>query len=262
MPRTLCPTATPRYRRLFAVPEMDQPAGFFLLENLLIARAASMFPTNGAGPDEDVNVYLAHLLGKFLNGKHNSQVRFGSEVLFNPPAASLSRRAQAAYYQSNADHRLLYLGLFGWGDGLRRRNRLATMTGAETHTRDLLIGKTCYSAAAQLLRGRRQDNPALVAVWTKLAANFEDYVHVLGALATRQLGLGAQLGHNDLARLLPTAETADEIAVQTLLSAPPPDNAHDALLDLWLAHQKNPDPMTAARIRAMANRLGVELQLD
>ncbi len=261
MSRTLCPTTTPRFRRLFSAPGLDQPVGYFLLENLLTARAGSMFPTNGAGPDEDVNVYLAHLLGRFLTGNHDPQVLFGSGALFNPPTAT-SPRKQADYYRANADHRLLYLGLFGRGDGLRRRPELASMTAVERQARDLSAGATCYEVAANLLRGRPSGNPALVAIWEKLAVNFEDYVHVLGALATRQFGLGAQLDDNDLARLLPPDTSADNRAVASLLAEPPPAAAHDTLLDLWLAHRKNPDPVTATRIRDMADRLGVQLKLD
>ncbi len=261
MTRTLCPTATPRYRELFAGPKPAQPLGFYLLENLLTARAGSMFPTNGMGPDEDVNVYLAHLLSRFLRGDHDPRVQFGSGALFSPPDQTVPRSERAAYYQVNADHRLLYLGLCDRGDGIRRRNKLFGMSNVETRARDLAAGRACYEAAANLTRNRGCGNPGLVAVWDQIAAHFDQYVHVLSALATRQLGLGAQISVDDLTRLLPPDTTAATRSVAKLLDAPPPPEALDALLDLWLAHQKNPDPTTASRIRDMADRLGVELKL-
>jgi hypothetical protein len=39
----------------------------------------------------------------------------------------------------------------------------------------------------------------------KLEENYEEYVHVLGVLAVRRLGLGARLSDSDLAGLLAEA---------------------------------------------------------
>lgn len=262
MNRTPCPTNTPRFRTLFQAVGPDQPLGFFLLESLLTARSGSSFPTNGAGPDEPVNVYLAHLLSSFLRGDQDARIQFGSGALFTPPPTGANRRERAAYYRVNADHRLLHLGLFARGDAVRRRNVLYRQTAAETRRRDLAAGQACYEAAANLLRGRPGADPAFVAVLDLLAAHFTDYVHVLGALATRQLGLGARLDNDDLARLLPPDPAADQAAVAHLLATPPPPEALDTLLDLWLENQRNPDPGVTARLRDMADRLGVDLKRD
>lgn len=262
MTRHLCATTTPRYRELSAATGPDLPLEFYLLENLLTARAGSCFPTNGAGPDEDVNVYLAHLLSKFVGGDHDPRILSASGPVFAPPAKTATRRDRVEHYRRNADHRLLHLGLFGRGDALRRRQALHRMSAADTRTRDAAAGQACYEAAANLARGRCGADAALVSVWMKLAAHFDEYVHVLGALATRHLGWGAQITDTDLARLLPPDSSAATRAVADLLAAPPPPESLDALLDLWSAHNKNPSPAAAARIRDMANRLGVELILD
>ena len=110
MAHTLCPTATPRYHELFAARQLSQPLDYFLLEKLLTARADSMFPTNGAGPDEDVNVYLAHILSRFLAGDSDNRVESGSTALFNPPNKNDSNRSRSEYYRANGDHRLLQIG--------------------------------------------------------------------------------------------------------------------------------------------------------
>ncbi|MCB1183636.1 hypothetical protein KDM41_09380 [bacterium] len=262
MPRTLCPTPTPRCRTLDTAPGPDRPFGYHLCESLLEARRGSMFPTNGAGPDEDVNVYLAALLARFLAGDHDPRVAWGAGPLLAPPPKTWSRRERAAWYRANADHRLLHLGLCDRGDGLRRRPVLAACTAAENRSRDLAAGAACYEVAANLLRGRGLENRAAVAVLDKLAARFDDYVHVLAATETRRLGLGARLDAADLDRLVPAAATADAAAVADLLQAPPPPAALDALLDLWGQHRENPGPGTASRLRDMATRLGVRLDLD
>jgi hypothetical protein len=233
----------------------------FLMENLLTARRDSMFPTNGAGFDEDVNVYLAGLLSRFLRAGLPDGVTSGAGPLLNMPPPSDGRRRGAAVYRANADHRLLHLGLFARGDGQRRQAVWNGMSAVETRDRDLSAGQTCYLAAADLLRGRLPEVAGLVAVWDKIALHFDDYVHVLGVLATRRLGLGARLGEADLSRLLPPASAETAQAVDTLLAEAPPPVAIDTLLDLWLAHAKNPEPHAKARIRDLAAWLGVRLPL-
>lgn len=267
MPPPRFATATPRCRALYAPHRDDQPLGFQLFEALLEARSGSMFPTNGAGPDEDVNVYLAHLLGRFLFGNHDSRVVFGAGALFHPPERSVSRRSRADWYRANGDHRLLHLGLFGRGDGLRRRAELFACLEGETRARDLVGGRVCYEVASNLLRGRGLVDAAAVAVLDKLATHFDDYVHVLTALATRHFGLGAHLDDIALAHLAPVptpteAAAADAATVECLLTAPPPPDAMDDLLDLWSSHRSHPTPATASRLRNMADQLGVRLLMD
>ena len=59
--------------------------------------------------------------------------------------------------------------------------------------------------AADLLEGRPGALASLAPVLRQLESHFEDYVHVLGVLATRRLGLGAVLSDADLAGLLDLA---------------------------------------------------------
>jgi len=205
MPKALCKIDFPQYRGLFPDWSGPRPWRFFLMEQLLEARKESMFPTNGAGPDEDVNVYLSNLLAGFLTGHHDTRVQWGADPVLLPPAKNLDRRARADWYRINADHRLLYLGLMDRGDGLRRRPVHLGMNLEETRNRDLVTGRTCYGLAANLLAGRSCAGAPLAPVLRKLEENFEDYVHVLGVLATRRFGLGAVLSDNDLAGLLAMA---------------------------------------------------------
>jgi hypothetical protein len=205
MPKVLCQVDSPRFRGLFPDWSGPRPLRYFLTEELLEARRDSMFPTSGAGPDEDVNVYISHLLSDFLTGHHDPRVQWGAGPQLQPPAKCLGRRSRSDWYRVNADHRLLYLGLMNRGDGLRRRRVHFGMTENETRNRDLVTGAACYGMAANLIEGRSGANAGLVEVWRKLEENFEDYIHVLGVLATRRLGLGAVLSDDDLAGLLELA---------------------------------------------------------
>ena len=205
MPKTRFLTDSPRCRVIFPDWSGARPFGFHVMEELLEARRESMFPTNGAGPDEDVNVYLAGLLTRFLTGVADPRVRWGAGPLLQPPGKETGRRMRADWYRANGDHRLLYLGLMDRGDGLRRRKVPFGFTSAELRQRDLGIGSRCFGLAASLLEGRRDAPLGLITVWRNLEENFEDYVHVLGVLATRRLGLGAVLTDDDLNGLMARA---------------------------------------------------------
>jgi hypothetical protein len=205
MLKTRFQTDSPRCRVIFPDWSGARPFGFHIMEELLNARRESMFPTNGAGPDEDVNVYLAGLLTRFLDGSVDRRVMWGAGPLLHPPGKELGRRARSAWYRANGDHRLLFLGLMDRGDGIRRRPIPYGMTAGENRDRDLGIGRGCFGMAANLLDSRGDSPDGLVRVWRKLENNFEDYVHVLGVLATRRLGLGAVLSDSDLAGLMAQA---------------------------------------------------------
>jgi hypothetical protein len=201
MPLIAETTVKPRFRGLFPDWTGFRPLHFFFTENLLEARRASMFPTNGAGPDEDVNVYLSHLLTSFITGHHDPRITLGAGGLHHPPGKNLGRRQQADWYRVNGDHRLLYLGLMNRGDGLRRRDVPYGFEASESRDRDIQAGRACFGLAANLLEGRGGAPGGLVSVWRKLEENYEDYVHVLGVLAVRHLGMGANLNDDDLAGL-------------------------------------------------------------
>lgn len=205
MPKTLCKVESPCFRGLFPDWSGPLPWSFFVTEQLLEARRESMFPTNGAGCDEDVNVYLAGLLSRFLTGHHDPRVQWGAGCVLYPDGKDTGARTRADRYRVNGDHRLLYLGLMDRGDGLRRRRIPFGMTEEETRHRDLALGRSCYSMAADLLEGKPDANQGLARVLRKLETNYEDYIHVLGVLATRRFGLGAVLSDRDLAGLFDLA---------------------------------------------------------
>jgi hypothetical protein len=249
------PAAETRFRGIFPDWSGARPVGWFFAEEMLEARHASRFPTNAEGPDEDVNVYLVHLLAGLARGAADPRVRPGADPLLLPPDPALPRRERAAFYRVNGDHRLLWLGLMDRGDGLRRRRVPLYVGPGEARDRDLAAGMACYAMAANLLEGRREAPAGLVAVLRKLAENFEDYVHVLGVLATRRWGLGARLDDSALAGLLRGGDPA-ETAVRNRPDPAAP--TMDDLLDMLAAWRRQPDPDGEAAVRAAAAALGVD----
>ncbi len=179
-----------------------------MLENLLEARADSPFPTNSHRPDEDVNVYLAHLLATRLAPLDMEGVQAGADpLLLRPEKVDGGRRGLAEHYRVNGDHRLLALGLFDRGDLRRRRPRWGRRA-EESRRQDREDGVACYRCAHALLARGRPANPALLAVLDKLGDGFAEYVEVLQHLARWRFGLGARLSAIDLQRLLASPRPA------------------------------------------------------
>lgn len=242
-----------------ALPQVVTTAGqrFFLAEHLLEARRASWLPTNGAGFDEDVNIYLVMLLDRLATGSVDASVVPGLATLANGPDPRLPRAARAAWYRANGDSRLLGLGLFARGDMLRRRATPWGWTADDARKRDLAVAATCYEAAARLLDRGPARGGALVAVLEKLAERCEDYAQVLGVLAVRRLGLGARLSDDDLTGLVGTREQADAQQVATLLDSTPCD-AKDVVLDMVLEYKRRPEPGLRRRIEQLARVAGMD----
>lgn len=244
-----------RYQPLLPAWGGPRPVLGHLLEQLLEARSESGFPTNSRGPDEDVNVYLAHLLAEHLAAPAPAGVQAGAEPLWQPPAghagARPARGVLLEHYRRNGDHRLLALGLYGRGDLLRRRGVPFGFCAEEARARDLAAGRACYEMAAALrarLAGRAGrardagDGDGVAVVLAKLARNFTGYVRVLETLARGRWGLGARLSLAALRELAP---------------APPPAAELDAFLDALSAWRRAPSAAGAANAAAAARRAGI-----
>lgn len=251
-------------RRPLPGPPTDRPqvvtaAGrrFFLAEHLLEARRGSWLPTNGAGFDEDVNVYLVMLLDGLAAGAVDARVAPGLDPLLAGPDPRLPRAARAAWYRANGDSRLLGLGLFARGDLLRRRATPWGWTDDAARRRDLAAATACYEAAARLLDRGPSRGGAVADVLAKLAANCEEYAQALGVLAVRRLGLGARLSDDDLSGLVGTRAQADARQVASLLASAPCD-ANDVVLDLVLEYKRRPEPKLGRRIEQLARAAGLD----
>ncbi|MBD3220719.1 hypothetical protein GF314_05715 [bacterium] len=205
MPATTTrPPAEPRYRGLFPSWDGARPLGWYFAEQMLEARAESDFPTNAAGHDEDVNLYMIALLRAWVDRDSVAGILPGVDPLVQPLPRTWSRRRRAEHWRRQADHRLLALGLFDRGDLARRRKVGYRFTAAEMHARDVTVMVRGYATAATLVADR-PDLRGLATVWRKLADHGPDYVHVLQTLARRRFGLGARLGDDELERLLASA---------------------------------------------------------
>lgn len=240
-------------------------AALFFLERLLAARHGSWFPTNTDGDDEEVNVYLACTLEKFVKREHQPELKRGAWATLQVPSANLTAAGRAQYYRANGDDRLLHLGLFDRGDGQRRRAVPVGITAADSRLRDVLIMRSCYATAADLLARAPGPHAGLAPVLRRLAEHGEDYVHVLQVLAKRHLGLGTRLADGELANLLTITEDecddADEsnAAVDALLQPRADQGVMDVVLDLVSEYRRRPTAALWQRVANLAAPLGLDV---
>jgi len=242
-----------RYVPVFPAWTGPRPLYFFMIENLLEARARSSFPTGSRGPDEDVNVYLAHLLTELAAGKPGREAPGGVSCLGNDCLKGPSgRRPAAERYRRGGDARLLGVGLFGRGDLERRRRVPFGWDEESARQRDLTDGRTCYRNAVTLLERGSGSRSGLVPVLTRLADHFDGYVHVLEVLARDRFDLGARLSDAALWDLVspPTGEPNLEDPVDTATM--------DSLLDLLLEYRRSPTPANRQLLAETARQHGID----
>ncbi|MFH1842407.1 MAG: hypothetical protein ABIF77_04315 [bacterium] len=256
MPTLASPPHNPlRFRTLFPAWRGSQPVYLFMLENLLEARRQSSFPTNLVLPDEDVNVYLAHLLTEHLTRPIPAEVQAGSTPLLLPlTQANRSRWLQYEIYRRNGDHRLLCLGLYGRGDLKRRRFPWYGLDAKQTEQQDLVDGAACYTCARALVRRPNDSLAGVAEVLQKLAAKFPEYVEILQILARFRFDLGSRLSEAAL----------DDLVAEPATSSREESSDHsgmDQVLDCLSDYRREPSAGKREELLQLASRYGIDPDL-
>src|SRR5882762_5508953 len=93
-----------------------QPTYYFMINCLLYSRMETGLVSNQDFYDEDVNVYLAHLLHSFINPEYVEQSKkflskYDTDV-FRRLANSSDARLKYLIYKTNADFLLISIGIF------------------------------------------------------------------------------------------------------------------------------------------------------
>lgn len=121
------PGRTPRLPRPTLPVVTTAGLRFHLVENLLEARRGSWLPTNGAGPDEDVNIYLALRLDELATGRQFVQAQRQVDVhVFVGPGAVGGQPAAAPCLEQVLDQVETQSGRRHHGQGGPREARRAT----------------------------------------------------------------------------------------------------------------------------------------
>ena len=150
----------------------------YLLGAIMQTRQASNFPSNYYTFDEDVNVYLAHLLFAISLPEYHEMAEpylstDTSDVLRNVRNAE-DQTIRYFIYKVNADHVLIHTGVF---DDIRGKNSNKFFKKSSRHYREM--AKLYYDQAAAYHKRIYRRRTGVGEVLEKMSYYFEAYVGLL-----------------------------------------------------------------------------------
>ncbi|MBI4387461.1 MAG: hypothetical protein HY582_00255 [Candidatus Omnitrophica bacterium] len=169
----------------------------YLLNTLLRARAACRMSSNTKGFfDEDVNIYLAHLLlASALPDYQELTHRYlalNSSELLEAVEQSEDKVLRYFIYKVNADYLLVHLGIF---------NDLTVSSSHPFHKSErsyIEMGQSYYNQASQCNQLIYRKHTAVGDVLDKLSNHFENYKRILEAIREDFFQLVQKMGSEEL----------------------------------------------------------------
>ncbi len=224
-----------------------QPTYYFMINCLLYSRMETGLVSNQDFYDEDVNVYLAHLLHSFINPEYVDQSkRFLSKYdtdVFRRLASSSDARLKYLIYKTNADFLLVSIGIFdnpmAAGGG---RSKIAPSEEAYIGR-----GKTYYHFAYSYSQQMHRKNQGVSEVLEKLSVGFEKYLRILSHMRGEYLDLMKRLSKGEVYHL---ERSVNEASTQELLRV-----KQDELLELYSAWKKAPSPETEESLERVVGEI-------
>ncbi len=234
-----------------------RPTYLFMMKCLLYSRMETGLVSNKDFYDEDVNVYIAHLLNSFIHPDYLERARpylskYDTEV-FRRLSTSRDARLKYTLYKTNADFLLVSLGIF---DNPELSLELGTPPppagGAHARLRpqeEAYVGKgrTYYRFAysySQQIHGR---HTAISEVLEKLSTGFDKYLRILSHMRGEYLNLLRSLSRGEvyhLERVVNQSRTEEEIK-----------DKQDQLLDLYLEWKQTGDHNLKERMQAIQQEI-------
>lgn len=209
-----------------------QPTYFFMINCLLYSRMETGLVSNQDFYDEDVNVYLAHLLHSFINPEYVEQSKkflskYDTDV-FRRLANSSDSRLKYQVYKTNADFLLVSIGIFDnpVGPG---GNRVKVQPSEEAY---IGRGKTYYHFAYSYSQQVHRRNAAVSDVLEKLSVGFDKYLRILSHMRGEYLDLMKRLSDGEVYHL---ERSVDANSQQELLRV-----KQDELLELYTVWKAGP----------------------
>ena len=225
-----------------------QPTYYFMINCLLYSRMETGLVSNQDFYDEDVNVYLAHLLHSFINPEYVEQSKkylskYDSDV-FKRLSNSTDARLKYAIYKTNADFLLISIGIFD--QPLTPTTAQRTPTPAEEAY--IGRGKTYYHFAYTYSQQVHRKNQGVSDVLEKLSVGFDKYIKILSHMRGEYLDLAQRFSNGEVYHL---ERAVDESMRQETIKA-----KQDQLLELYTAWQREP----TAQLEEDMKRLVGEIQ--
>ena len=204
--------------------ERDAVMGY-LLDTLLHARAACHIPSNEKTYDEDVNIYLAHLL--MASSLPDYQKLTSRYLALNTSDLTEfidqheDKVVRYFIYKVNADYLLLHLGIFHDLAPLARR------PFQKSERQFVEMGQSYYESASQYNHQIYRKQTAVGDVLEKLSHHFEDYQKILHVLREDFFRLMKKIGSGD------SQKNHDSGKFQMFVSSLELEQKHNEFLDLY-----------------------------
>src|SRR5499433_452495 len=209
-----------------------QPTYYFMINCLLYSRMETGLVSNQDFYDEDVNVYLAHLLHSFINPEYVEQSKkflskYDTDV-FRHLQGSSDARLKYLIYKTNADFLLISIGIFD-NPMASAANRTKLQPSEEAYVGR---GKTYYHFAYSYSQQMHRKNAGISDVLEKLSVGFEKYLRILSHMRGEYLDLMKRLSEGEVFHL---ERTVNEAGRQEQIRA-----KQDQLLELYSAWRASP----------------------
>jgi hypothetical protein len=224
-----------------------QPTYYFMINCLLYSRMETGLVSNQDCYDEDVNVYLAHLLHSFINPEYVEQSkRFLSKYdtdVFRRLSTSTDARLKYQIYKTNADFLLVSIGVFD-NPAIAGGTRTRLQPSEEAY---IGRGKTYYHFAYTYSQQMHRKNAGVSEVLEKLSTGFEKYLRILSHMRGEYLDLLKRLSNGEVYHL---ERSIDEHSQQELLRV-----KQDELLELYSVWRETKSAETEENLERVVSEI-------
>jgi len=233
-----------------------RPTYHFMMKCLLYSRMETGLVSNKDYYDEDVNVYIAHLLNSFIDPQYIERSsrylsKYDTEV-FSRLADSKDARLKYTLYKTNADFLLVSLGIFdnpAAGDPVKRSAVVCPERRIFAPAEEAYIGRgqTYYRFAYTYSEQIHSPHAAITEVLEKLSIGFEKYLRILTHMRGEYLNLMGRLSRGEVYHLERCVDPAQ-----------PDHDLHelqDRFLDLFMEWKRTGDQTTKAEIETVVNQI-------
>jgi hypothetical protein len=217
----------------------------FMVHSLLSSRLDTGMNSEDTPGEDEVNVYLTHLLCAYVDPRHNHEAAHWvapyDSAVFERVRRSTSNSLKYRVYRANADFLLMSIGVFGNAVGRR-----AMLLPEPLQTEDDVYvgrGKAYYDFASTYSRTLFGRGAAITHVLGRLAFDFEKYVRLLAHLRTEYLNLIQQMSDGELYHLQRSVTTEGN------------SELYNELLDAYSEWRQEPSAERRARVEALVERV-------
>ncbi|MBI1795566.1 MAG: hypothetical protein HYR74_00785 [Candidatus Eisenbacteria bacterium] len=224
-----------------------QPTYYFMINCLLYSRMETGLVSNQDFYDEDVNVYLAHLLHSFINPEYVEQSKkflskYDTDV-FRRLVHSSDARLKYLIYKTNADFLLVSIGIFD-NPMAEAAHRARLQPSEEAYVGR---GKTYYHFAYSYAQQVHRKNQGVAEVLEKLSVGFDKYLRILSHMRGEYLDLVKRLSQGEVYHL---ERSVNEASQQELLRV-----KQDELLELYSAWKLSPSLETEESLERVVGEI-------